>query len=267
MMSAMVAASRRRVDPDASDYFARAEALGGSFDQTAINAAYTESYTKRAISNMITGLKRDGVWDKITELYLLAGVSFDGLMAKVKHAGTAALTNNNFVVSDYLAAGTGAGLKGGTSRGLSSLSMTTSNDMHLSIYVTARPTNNNSYELGVFASNSGVIIKSEAIGSGSGMWINGTTLFASSVRTPFFLIGVSRGVNNHQTYANGLTYVSSTASASTSTAGTLRLFNAFSTSTARMTMASVGVSLTNADAAALSTHVNSLMTALGCNVY
>jgi len=129
-------------DPAALDYFTRAEALGGSFDQSAINATYTEAYVKTAISNCVAGLKSDGVWDSITELYLLSGVSFGGLMAKLKYASVPTLTNNNFVAGDYIAVGAGAGLKGdGSTKYLDTLYPQTSvDDLSLSAYQTERPT-------------------------------------------------------------------------------------------------------------------------------
>lgn len=103
-------------DRDAQDYFDRAEALGGSFEQRSdpdnVFEPYSANANKRQVSNFIEGLKDDGVWDKLTEVYLLAGVSFDGLMAKLKYDTVPTLTNNGFVEADYKPVGAAGGLKG-----------------------------------------------------------------------------------------------------------------------------------------------------------
>jgi hypothetical protein len=124
-------------DTDAADYFSRAEALGGSFD---IDGTYTESVVKTAISDFVAICKTDGTWSKITEAYLLAGVDFSGLMAKLKYDTTATLTNNGFVSGDYQAVSSGAGLTGDGSiyLGTSLVDNTLSaNDKSFGIYLTA----------------------------------------------------------------------------------------------------------------------------------
>jgi PKD repeat protein len=106
-------------DVDAAAYFNRAEALGGSFDLSTINAAYTATYIKNSINNLIAGIKADGNWPLVKEFYLFSGVTFAGLMAKVKYTTTPALTNNGFTVANFIAAGSGAGLVGNASNYLS----------------------------------------------------------------------------------------------------------------------------------------------------
>jgi len=142
-------------DIDAISYFGRAESLGGSFNQTAINPTYTSDYVKRAINNFVKGCKTDAIWDKLTEVYLLAGVSFGGLMAKLKFASVATTTNFNFVAADYLSVGSGGGLKGNASDkrvetgiGTDALDI---NDFAFGVYVTQR----NTVACGLFGNSGG----------------------------------------------------------------------------------------------------------------
>ena len=83
-------------DSDARDYFIRAESLGGRF----ASGGYTEIVTKAAISQWFTATKDLGVYSKVVEAYLFVGPTFSGMLAKLKHSGTATLTNNNFVSGD-----------------------------------------------------------------------------------------------------------------------------------------------------------------------
>ena len=99
-------------DSNAAAYFAAVEAAGGSFDLSSISGTYTASYVKSAHNTLVTSLKSSGVWAKTTEILLLVGKnSGDGLVTKLKGSGAATLVN--FVLaSDYVAAGSGAGLIG-----------------------------------------------------------------------------------------------------------------------------------------------------------
>ena len=260
---------RRRAgfDPDALDYFSRAEALGGSFDQTAINALYTESYIKKAISDCIAGLKTDAVWSKITELYLMGFVTFAGLMAKVKHAGTATLTNTNFVSGDYLAAGSGAGLKGNGSANLATSFQPASNSNYsLSAYVIQSATASSALiTIGTNGSN-------EIFRIGAGQVVvrpNFVTGFASAITTGYF-IGSRRTSTDAEAYRNGISY-GTTATSDNAAFSNCFLFSrpaaTFFYTDARMSAAHVGTGLTDTEAANLSSRINTLMTAIGANVY
>jgi len=265
-------------DADAQDYFTRAEALGGSFDQSGLG--YSESVVKTAISDFVAGCKTDSIWTKIIEAYLLAGVTFSGVLAKLKHAGTAAITNVNFVSGDYLAAGSGAGLVGnGTTK---HLNLTVADNTigvdsrSWSTYVTGLGTNNK-YWMGVSG------------GAADNHWslIYITTLYgyapssgASQIvaKSPTVTTGypiASRRANNAQEcYWNGTSSATgSTLVTGAATANNWRLFDinnngaSAGPTDARFSFAHIGSGLTDTDAANLSTRVNALMTALGANVY
>jgi hypothetical protein len=272
MMEAVIAASRRRVsfDPDALDYFSRAEALGGSFDQTAINPTYGEAYVKGAISDMIAGLKADAVWSKIPELYLLAGVSFGGLMAKVKHAGTPVLTNvsNNFVAADYLAAGSGAGLnktangqKLSTGETAGTLGIQVASSSSASVYLTGRTTEGAWLMPNAFTSQLGILGTNYRSGSNGAIVFSSITGFRVGARIGDVVTG----------YTNGTTTGSYTQVGSNTSNGTLTLFEYANNTTdnprGRITAAHIGTGLTDTEATNLSLRINALMTALGCNVY
>ena len=91
-------------------YFTAVETAGGSFDLTSINPTYTESYVKSVHNDYILSLKTNGVWDKLTEMWLLCGKTFDGITVKLKGSGS--ITNVNFVTQDWTAAGSPLGLIG-----------------------------------------------------------------------------------------------------------------------------------------------------------
>jgi hypothetical protein len=267
----VIAASRRRVttDPDALDYFSRAEALGGSFDQTAINALYTEAYIKSAISDCIAGLKTDAVWSKITELYLHAGVTFPGLMAKVKHAGTATLTNNGpYVAGDYLAAGVGAGLKSASLKWLgTSFLDAISYNGSISCYVKNAPANQ--HPIGLL--NVSLVKSIRPNGSpGWFYWKQGPdqVSFGSSHSSGYF-IGSARAINDLQAYRNGVsTGFTTNAPDSVATGYEFVLSRAGAINyQGEMIAAHIGTGLTTTNAQNLSSRINTLMTALGCNVY
>lgn len=96
-------------EPDAADYFARAEALGGSFD---IDGTYTELLVKTAWNDYILALKSDGTWNELDVIFPGCGVTFAGATAMLKHSGNPVATLINFVSGDYVAVGAAPGLKG-----------------------------------------------------------------------------------------------------------------------------------------------------------
>jgi hypothetical protein len=86
-----MAASRRRVDPDAADYFARIVAAGSTISEP----------NKAAVNAFVFGCKADGIWTAIKASCLLAGPD-DLTGALVPLVGPAPLnTNGNFVEADY----------------------------------------------------------------------------------------------------------------------------------------------------------------------
>ena len=265
-------------DADAQDYFNRAEALGGSFDLSAINATYTESYVKTAISEMVAGLKTDGVWDDITEMYLLSGVTFDGITAKLKYDTVATLTNNNFVSGDLLAAGSGAGLQGDGSTKCFDTGMPqnriAASDSHLSTYNTAFTTGivymgsetvNNNNRLALFSETSSGLTYGD-----SDSPKDVTVAVANALA---YLIGTKSGDN--ELFRNG-TSVGNSAISTTNrnpTAISIYLFamnravTPFYYANFRSSLMTAGSGLTDTQAANLSTRVNTLMASLGANVY
>jgi len=100
-------------DSDALAYFTAFETAGGSFDQTGIDPTYTESYLKTSIDNFVAGCKTDGVWDKMTEAYLMAGGTFAGLTTKLKGRDA----NGVEYQSDFSAGIDGWGASSGTRAG------------------------------------------------------------------------------------------------------------------------------------------------------
>jgi hypothetical protein len=259
-------------DADALDYFARAEALGGSFDASAINAAYTAGYVKNAINTFVLRCKADGTWSKLTEIYLLAGVSFAGVTAKLKHIGSATLTNTGFLTGNYAAAGGSAGFARTVNTQLlntgytpTGLGLNPSLSMHITSYIRVSPVSG--------------AIASTAVGN-----LNQVSLLFSQVRIPAntaldtftqtngFWVGSRTSNTLCRFFRNGTQTRETSVSATYTEPGTnLSLFR-HTNSTAESALFtssffSVGSGLTNAEVTDLSSRVNTLMTALGANVY
>ena len=72
--SLIESASRSSAGPydiDAQSYFARAEALGGSFDLTGINGTYTAAYVKNAINEFVKSCKSGSIWNNAQILIII----------------------------------------------------------------------------------------------------------------------------------------------------------------------------------------------------
>jgi hypothetical protein len=89
LLTSIIAASRRRVDPDAADYFARIVAAGSTISEP----------NKAAVNAFVAGCKADGIWAAIKASCLLAGP--DDLTGALVPLVGAAPTNFNFVAGDY----------------------------------------------------------------------------------------------------------------------------------------------------------------------
>jgi hypothetical protein len=261
-------------DADAIDYFARAEALGGSFDLTAVNAAYNELYVKSAISNFVAGCKSDAIWTKITEFYLLSGVTFSGVLAKLKHAGTAAITNTGpFVSGDYLAAGSGAGLKSNGSTkyldtGLSILSVNKSSfGMHAYVSELASALSMMMGSSYTATGNSDRLYIGEA---GFGNQAACGNLFPTFATTTVGHYSMeTSGTTLHRRVKNGILETElNTWNNDGFQAGT---FNIFRGSGAigddRLAWSAITTAFTVSERLAFAIRTNALMTALGANVY
>jgi hypothetical protein len=88
LLTSIMAASRRRVDPDAADYFARIAAAGSTISEP----------NKVAVNAFVVGCKADGIWNAIKASCLLAGP--DDLTGALVPLVGAAPTNFNFVAGD-----------------------------------------------------------------------------------------------------------------------------------------------------------------------
>jgi hypothetical protein len=90
LLTSIMAASRRRVDPDAADYFARIAAAGSSISEP----------NKVAVNAFVAGCKADGIWAAIKASCLLAGPD-DLTGALVPLVGAAPTNNGPFVSGDH----------------------------------------------------------------------------------------------------------------------------------------------------------------------
>lgn len=89
-LSPIIAASRRRVDPDAAGYFARIVAAGSTISTA----------NRAAVNALFLTLKSQSIWTLISDLYLFAGVDdLTGCLVKAKGSGS--LSNTSFVSGDH----------------------------------------------------------------------------------------------------------------------------------------------------------------------
>jgi hypothetical protein len=265
-------------DSDTLDYFNRAEAEGGTFDRTSINATYTEEYVKAAIDDFVRGLKEDGIWDKLTEVYLLCGVSYAGILAKLKYTTTPKLTNSSFVTGDYLSVGSGLGLKGnGSTKKLDTGKLASDYDpynTHLMAALTEAPTNGvNACHIGASVS-AGLLLLGRA-NSGA----HDSTDFASSLNRATVAVAARNGIyvgnssaqNSRILYRNGSSIATSSSSITTSlaTVNNVTLFAATEQlfSNARQALNSIGDSFTPTEVSNYITRINTLTTALGNAIF
>jgi hypothetical protein len=269
-------------DVDALNYFARAEALGGSFNLTSINATYTDTYVKTAFNDYVLGLKSDNVWSKVTELYPLTGVSFDGLMAKLKYDSVATLTNNNFVAGDLVAAGSGAGLVGdGSTKTLEAncnVNILPIGNRHLGVYITdygaiATKTLLGTNPGGAYANFTAIAKQGSG---GIKNYLSGSPVFQGNrvvPDDPAHIIASSESSTQIKAFSNGALVDTDTISAATLADVPLYVFSENRDGfpkdfyDGRLSFVHIGLGLTDTEAANLSTRTNALMTALGANVY
>lgn len=256
-------------DADAVAYFAAVEAAGGSFDLTGVSATYTTSYVKKAHSDLFAGLKADGLWTKVTELYLLSGKTYAGMAVKAKGSGTLTLTN--FVSGDYVSAGSGAGLNSGGTKHFSGstldVAIPNTNFHHLSMYLTESA--GSAWVFGVSDSANRFALR--RVAPSRMIYYPGT--LSSETNNFNGSLGFWIGTRNNTTatlYLNGGDPKPIAGLSPTTTVGSKVLQSQTENDaiTQRIAIASAGATaLTDTDASNLSSRVNTFMTSLGANVY
>jgi hypothetical protein len=265
-------------DTDAEDYFTRAEALdANAFDQTAIDPIYTAEYIKGKINKYVIDLKAVGLWTKLTELYLLSGVTFGAILAKLKYDTVATLTNSGFVAGDYVAVGSGGGLTGdGSSHLEAGFTDDLADDFGSSVYVPSwngeifcytfavQDSGSNSNRVGI-GNRSSTLVRFYCDAGYDGPEDNtgGVGLFTGSRSSGFA-----------QLYLNGSFSQQTTEGVRTPTGNEFALFclgngpdSFVGPRGHRMSFVAYHSNLTGTEAALFSTITNNLMKALGCAVY
>jgi len=140
-------------DADAQAYFDAVETAGGSFDLTGINALYTENYIKRKHNDFVLALKGYNLWSSMDHILLLSGKTYAAIAVPLK--GFTSISFSNFVLSDYLSAGSGLGLTGDalTKYINTAVVLASNSDASMSVFGTvADATTRNSTEMGAYNS-------------------------------------------------------------------------------------------------------------------
>ena len=235
--------------------------------------------------DLARSLKASGVWSKIQDFSLFAGVDYSG--SKIKIKGSASLVSYNFTSSDYLSSGSSAGLKGnGSTKYLDTQFNASSGDasnMGLFCYMTGRETAGTSRYL--MGAQGAANTPQNIVGMGflrggtqdcGGIAIaNTTTAAPSTVDASTYSSGAlfvgTNGSRAQQFYRNGVA-VGSTVTATASLPNlNIWLFRAnnsnASLSTRRILSYAITKGMTAADVKSLSDTVNTYMAAFNANVY
>jgi len=247
-LSPIMAASRRRVDPDAADYFARIVSEGSSISVD----------NKAAVDAFVRGCKTDGIWTAIKASCLLAGP--DNLTGALVPLVGAAPTNNGFVSGDYSRT---TGLIGnGTTKYLNSNRNNNAdpqNSNHNSLYVTASGTAGFT-GLG----GGGISTGANTLGTGGGVRSRSSSL-DTSITSPTGFFAISRSSASGFTVRAGGTNYPKTRSSETPANDNIAIFasiqigSALSFSNGRYAFYSIGENL---DLALLDARLATYMSAL-----
>jgi hypothetical protein len=259
-------------------------------DAIAANGGTVSAGTIASVEVFVKGLKADSLWDSLLEIGVFAGV--DNLAAalvklKMPSGISRTLTNVNMVSGDYTASGSSAGLQGnGTTKYLNTLfpqNTVATNNRHLGAYSTFRSTAGGTGLPGDF---------STVIGGDSTGVTKGFVIMSQSPRTTLryycgatdqgptrTTAGTGHHIGNQQSGTTGLFFKNGGSKLSTAvtdyapTANALGIFTLLRNgspllySNERITFYHIGTGLSDAQVATLSTRVNTLMTAFGCNTY
>jgi len=249
---------------------------GVTYDSDALayftaNTAITSSADKTAINNFYLGLKSDGVYTKITSMYLplwsSATANKWNLINPVDTNGGYRLTFS----TGWTHASTGM-TPNGTSAYADTflLANTFSSEVHLSFY-SGTQTVGGTFEIACTNGTSSVSVRPAVNAQ-----IGGTTAISFTTTTDArgFWIGTKRSNTDREIYRNGSSQATLTTSITTAFPslniwlGGLNNNNSLSfPSSKQIRFSSIGTGLTDTDATNLSSRVNTLMTYFGINTY
>jgi hypothetical protein len=251
LLTSIMAASRRRVDPDAADYFARIVAAGSTIsagNQAAVNA-------------FVRGCKTDGIWTAIKASCLLAGP--DSLAGALVPLAGAAPTNFNFVAGDYSRT---TGLLGDGSSKYLNLNRNNNadpqNSKHVTLWIGSIATTS---PIPVYMGGDGALGSTQILdASGFFYRLNSSAAEAAGVAMATGFCGVNRASSTQTTNrSSGATRTSVAASASPTNEAQLlyrrNSMNLVSYANARISFYSIGESL---DLALLDARLATYMSAL-----
>jgi lysophospholipase L1-like esterase len=216
-------------DPDFALHATAVEAAGGSFDLSAINATYTESYVKAGNNALVVSLKgitptefgdvglygvappSSDLWtNKLVGVYPLAGKSFAGMPVKLKGTGT--LGNEGpFLSSAFTPCGAQSGLKGNSTNQYLTTgeSLPGSNDFSFGVYLTETPVTTQTLMAAYGASGSRISMNVANPGTAIFAGCEGSQNTSRTVGAEFYCFSTLSSTD-HRTYANGAKYYSNT---------------------------------------------------------
>ena len=290
MSRRVIALARPRVHHDALDWARRVATNGGAVSQS----------TLRAVSAFCDAIDRAGIRDRFYRLNLFAGRSdaslnavrtplFRGPSLTGTQYGNATDTNNNFVQGDYAETGASGGLTGNGSTkrlntGFAPSSVMTRGNSHLAVYVSAAPTS------GTFLSPIGSFDNIAGGGasltlyhhwdSTSSTWAyedwrsTGSEVRAAQNNPAGFLLGISFSASDRRAFFNGVqsgatgtaTFTGSMTTVETTVFARNNPTTPTIFSSGRLNGYSIGQSMTDSQAAAYYTAMQTFQTALGRQV-
>jgi hypothetical protein len=240
------------LDPDAVTYIAAMTVPPDSARQT-------------LISNLIAGLKTDGVWSKIGALYLLAAHDSQAALINAKTPGTATVSavNSPVFTVDRGYAGDGISAHLNTNTTHSAFPQMSLDSQHL-FYTQSLPQTNTNNVIGLAGAGSTLLLQLTA--SSVGIRIGSASSFGPSQdqRAARGILASRQTAGSFSAYVDGgaeQTFNASSSSMAAVPVALLRAANSYSD--ARLSSACFGAGLNSAEAAALYSRINTFLTAIG----
>lgn len=257
------------IDADAAAWGDAVVAAGGTYSVA----------TLTAVSNFCKSAKAAAYWSKLNRINLFAGSSLTAALVPLKAGnGSATETNVNFVAGDYSLA---TGITGNASTkylrtGMVTSTSLTANSTHVAIYNRSSAVSGSGLvgcsagaasEVSLFAPFTDGKVYSRHYDTTSQL------VTASAIGTPFgFIIGSRTSATSHVIYRNGVSIATSSASSGAIPALEAYVFARNLNSVAdgfsgnAFGAYSIGAGLTDAEALAYNTHMETFQDALGRGV-
>jgi hypothetical protein len=209
-----------QLDPDTTAYLANITAAGGTISANSLDA----------VDRLVKGLKADGLWPLLHEIYTFSG-DFAAALVKLKTiTGQNTLTNHNFVSGDYSEASglTGNGSSKYLQTGYIPSTYATLNSTSIGAWNPGNTTSSPSFAFACQNDSANRLAISAPSGGTARVIsdlydVSNGRLSTNISTTPFeFLSSTRRSATDHEAYQNGISLGSNSTSG-----GTLPIYEAY----------------------------------------